>query len=59
MHPVFKMRGHKPGEAPVMERIWFKEQVALPLSPAWDNKKVDEVLERVAKAREMVLSRRR
>ena len=30
---IMRMQGHNDGECPVCERVWFKEQMSLPISP--------------------------
>lgn len=41
-------RGHKFGECPVCERVWFQEQVNLPISPLHTPKQIDYAVEQVA-----------
>jgi len=43
-----RMAGHGPGECPVCERVWFEEQVNLPISPLHTPKQIDYVIETVA-----------
>jgi len=40
--------GHGPGECPVCERVWFHEQVNLPISPLHTPKQIDYAIETVA-----------
>ncbi|TSC59244.1 MAG: glutamine--scyllo-inositol transaminase [Candidatus Peregrinibacteria bacterium Greene0416_19] len=46
LHSVLRMQGHAISEAPVYERIWFRELVALPIAPSMD----DGIVERVISA---------
>jgi len=43
-----RMMGHGPGECPVCERVWFQEQVNLPISPLHTPKQIDYAVETVA-----------
>jgi len=58
LHPVFRMRGHGIGEAPVLERIWFQEQVSLPISPVWSAQKVNQILDGIKFIRQELLESR-
>lgn len=40
--------GHKFGECPVCERVWFEEQVNLPISPLHKPEQIDYAVEQVA-----------
>ncbi|MDE2028511.1 MAG: DegT/DnrJ/EryC1/StrS family aminotransferase [Candidatus Omnitrophica bacterium] len=53
LHSIFRMQGHGAGEAPVLERVWFKEQVSLPL--VWDLQVVGRIIEAMASARQELL----
>jgi perosamine synthetase len=39
------MMGHEPGEAPVCERVWFEQQINLPISPLHTPQQIDYVVE--------------
>jgi dTDP-4-amino-4,6-dideoxygalactose transaminase len=41
-------QGHRFGECPVVERVWFEEQVNLPISPLHTPQQVDYAVEQVA-----------
>ncbi|MFB3881048.1 MAG: DegT/DnrJ/EryC1/StrS family aminotransferase [Armatimonadota bacterium] len=41
-------QGHKVGECPVAERVWFREQVNLPISPLHRPQQIDYAVEQVA-----------
>lgn len=47
LHSVLRMQGHRPGEAPVYERLWFRELMSLPIAPSMDKERVAWVLEKV------------
>lgn len=47
LHGVLRMQGHSIGEAPVYERLWFTEQVALPIAPCMDRKCVEWLIDRL------------
>jgi hypothetical protein len=40
-------QGHQWGECPVIERVWFEEQVNLPISPLHTPEQMDYVIEQV------------
>lgn len=42
---IMRMKGHKPGEAPICERVWFKEQLSLPIMPQIPDDEVQIILE--------------
>lgn len=53
--PEWRHRGHRLGECPVAERVWFREQVNLPIYPQLDDWQVDFMVETVgAVVRELV-----
>ncbi len=43
-------RGHKFGECPVIERVWFEQQINLPISPLHTTSQVDYAVEAIAAA---------
>lgn len=43
-----RAQGHRFGECPVVERVWFLEQVNLPISPLHTPRQVDYAVEQVA-----------
>jgi perosamine synthetase len=43
-----RLDGHKFGECPVCERVWFEEQVNLPISPLHTPRQIDYVVENAA-----------
>lgn len=45
LHSIFRLNGHQPGEAPVYEKVWFTEQVALPIAPSMDDASVSRVID--------------
>ena len=47
LHGVLRMDGHKLGEAPVYEKLWFKELMCLPIAPSMSMAQVKWVAERV------------
>ena len=47
--PEWRHRGHHLGECPVAERIWFREQVNLPIYPQMNDWQVDFMIETVHK----------
>jgi len=42
---IMRMRGHNIGECPVCERVWFKEQLSLPISPQMRESEVNYIIE--------------
>jgi len=42
---IMRMRGHNQGECPVCERVWFKEQLSLPISPQMQKWEIDTIIE--------------
>jgi perosamine synthetase len=48
--PEWRVRGHSRGECPVAERVWFHEQVNLPIYPQLSDGQVDYMIEQVAAA---------
>lgn len=51
---IMRMRGHKPGEAPVCERVWFKEQLSLPITPQMPDKEVELILDAIEDTAEKI-----
>lgn len=45
--PEWRMRGHRLGECPTAERIWFHEQVNLPIYPQMEDWQVDFMIETI------------
>jgi len=50
LHSVLRMQGHRMGEAPVYERLWFSELVSLPLAPSMTRADVRWIAKRILKA---------
>ncbi len=48
--PEWRSRGHRPGECPVAERVWFSEQLNLPCYPAMSDAQLDHVIDAVLAA---------
>jgi dTDP-4-amino-4,6-dideoxygalactose transaminase len=48
------MQRHGPGECPVCERVWFKEQLSLPISPQMPDEEVQTIIDAVEKSAESV-----
>jgi len=44
---IMRMRGHKVGECPTCERVWFKEQLSLPITPQMPDEEVNTILDAV------------
>ena len=44
---IMRMRGHKLGEAPICEQVWFKEQLSLPISPQIPDEDIDTIVDAV------------
>jgi perosamine synthetase len=44
LNAALRLAGHGAGECPVAERLWFEEQLALPIHPSFDDAKIDRVL---------------
>lgn len=38
---IMRMNGHRVGECPVCERVWFNEQMSLPISPQMEDYEVE------------------
>lgn len=51
---IMRMRGHHPGEAPVCERVWFKEQLALPITPQMPDEEAQVITEAVQQTAEKI-----
>jgi len=47
---IMRMRGHRLGECPVCEHIWFKEQLSLPISPQMSDDEIDYIAEALKEA---------
>jgi perosamine synthetase len=47
---IMRMCGHKLGEAPVCERVWFKRQVSLPIYPHMTDGELEYVVSSIAEA---------
>lgn len=41
---IMRMRGHKLGECPVCEHVWFKEQLSLPISPQMKEEEINTII---------------
>ncbi|ROO59762.1 dTDP-4-amino-4,6-dideoxygalactose transaminase [Micromonospora sp. Llam0] len=54
--PEWRARGHRPGECPVAERLWFDQQINLPCHPAITDAQLDYLVEAVSAALDMTLS---
>lgn len=48
--PEWRMRGHRLGECPTAERIWFEQQINLPIYPQLEDWQVDYMIEALAQA---------
>ena len=48
--PEWRQRGHDLGECPVAERIWFHEQINLPIYPQLEDWQVDFMIDTMARA---------
>lgn len=46
--PEWRHRGHGPGECPVAERLWFDEQINLPIYPQMADAQVEYVISTLA-----------
>jgi perosamine synthetase len=46
--PEWRWRGHRPGECPVAERLWFTEHMNLPCHPGLTDGQVDYLVDAVA-----------
>lgn len=49
---IMRMRGHRLGECPVCEHVWFKEQLSLPISPQMQKWEIDTIIEALSKTME-------
>lgn len=47
--PEWRHRGHGPGECPTAERLWFNEQVNLPIYPQMADWQVDYMIDTLAR----------
>lgn len=45
LRPEWRGRGHRYGECPVAERIWFREQMNLPCYPAMTDRQVEHLIQ--------------
>jgi perosamine synthetase len=48
--PEIRAQGHDFGECPVAEKIWFEQQINLPIYPTLTGKQIDYMIARVEKA---------
>ena len=53
--PEWRLRGHRMGECPVAERIWFDEQMNLPCHPGLSDDQVDHLAVALTDALDEVL----
>lgn len=44
---IMRMHGHYLGECPNCERVWFKEQMSLPISPQMTDEEIDRIAEAI------------
>ncbi len=44
---IMRMHGHNLGECPNCERVWFKEQMSLPISPQMMGEEIDRISEAI------------
>lgn len=51
---IMRMNGHKIGEAPVCERIWFKDQMSLPIYPQLTDEEIIYITSSLRKATDSV-----
>jgi dTDP-4-amino-4,6-dideoxygalactose transaminase len=56
--PEWRARGHRFGECPVAERIWFEEQINLPCHPNLSDRQVDHLVEALADSLDEALAGR-
>ncbi|AJC62134.1 DegT/DnrJ/EryC1/StrS family aminotransferase [Streptomyces sp. 769] len=42
--PEWQARGHRPGECPVAEHLWFEEQLNLPCHPGLTDRQIDRLV---------------
>lgn len=54
--PEWRARGHRPGECPVTERLWFDQQVNLPCHPGITDGQLDYLIDAVTAALDTTLS---
>jgi perosamine synthetase len=48
--PEWRARGHRLGECPVAERLWFEQQINLPCHPGLSDEQVDYLVSSVRAA---------
>jgi dTDP-4-amino-4,6-dideoxygalactose transaminase len=51
---IMRLRGHVPGECPIYEHVWFREQLSLPISPQMRSSEVNEVISAIKKTVKLV-----
>jgi dTDP-4-amino-4,6-dideoxygalactose transaminase len=44
---IMRMHDHYLGECPNCERVWFKEQMSLPISPQMTDEEIDRIAEAI------------
>lgn len=54
--PEWRARGHRRGECPVAERLWFDEQINLPCHPGITDAQLDYLIDAVTAALDTTLS---
>jgi perosamine synthetase len=42
---IMRMKGHRIGDCPVTERVWFKEQMSLPISPQMTDDEIATIVD--------------
>jgi len=47
---IMRMNGHGMGECPVCERVWFDEQLSLPISPQMRDDEIDYIIEALSES---------
>jgi dTDP-4-amino-4,6-dideoxygalactose transaminase len=48
VNAAFRAAGHRFGECPACERVWFEQQLNLPIHPAMPDEEIDRVIEGLA-----------
>jgi dTDP-4-amino-4,6-dideoxygalactose transaminase len=47
LNAAMRATGHRLGECPVCERVWFEEQINLPIGPSFDEDMIVSVVDAV------------
>jgi perosamine synthetase len=48
LQSLMRAKGHRFGEAPVCEKVWFEQQLNLPIGPLFADDRVDAVCDALA-----------